>query len=401
MLNWFNLERSDVADVVNDIDKICNNLSNAELILSDDCVAVQQRANLFSFGGGGFVDWEKDGADSVGYHCSADWMLNPTKTWGVESGALSYNLVPHDSDSVMREEVANIGFGSWWPMQVAWGDENNFDYFNEWTQRFSDLIGPSGDDEITGELFRIVGHCDGIPVAQPYAPAMMSMGLMYSTGTSFLTNDLWHDPRINKSASDWRSAGETLSCDTVKWMQGALASSSVLIMLRGCNADDYPIGAIAVINYPKFILGDDGIYDLMRVSNVSINVEGETHTASTNVRLTQRLEHNKSFFDNKTDLLSYAIGRDRFNSVFGNESVNGAQSELAFIPTWRDKRLPIHLNKGGANYSYHDLIRCSDCNGRVILMLHEGHAYNAVECPHCKSPKGVKCSHLKKGDCLE
>ena len=307
----------------------------------------------------------------------------------------------------MCEEVTQLEYGTWFPMQVAWGHEHNFDYHNATGEMWRDRLEPDSADCPKGSLFRIVGHIDGIPVAQPYAPALMSMGLTYSHGSSFLTDDGFNNPLIRTEG--WLEANKTFSdseCvakESVKWWRGALSTSAVLVMLRGCEADSHPLGSIVAIDIAKYILGDDGVYDLLRVGNYPVSFEGESFSTSTTVlRIIPKIGagHFPKNFDNEVDMLSYAIGRERFLSVLTNESESSesavSENGMAFIPTWRDTRMPIHINKSGASQcSFHDIIRCSECNGRVILMLQAGHGYSAVECPHCKEAHGIKCSHLK------
>jgi phage FluMu protein Com len=206
---------------------------------------------------------------------------------------------------------------------------------------------------------------------------------------------------------EWQESNKTFAdeeCqafESVKWMRGVLSSSAVLVMLRGCSETDFPLGCICAIDTAKYILGDDGVYDLLRVANYPVLHEGETISTSTStLRIIPEigsLGHHLKDFDNQVDLLSYAIGRERFLSVMTTETDSHvSESAEGFVPTWRDRRMPIHINKAqGSRYLFHDLIRCSECNGRVILMLQVGHGYSAVECPHCKEADGIKCSHLK------
>ena len=414
MLNWFELETAggNPSTIIDDVDEqiaaktaMLSKISEAALIAGGITRNPQQN-NLFSFGGAGFIN-DKN-LNGFSYSVTDEWMKNPTQTTAVWGRGESDN--PFIMDGIdtgnykMCEEVTQLEWGTWWPMQVAWGNEHDFDYSNVRHEMWRDRLEAGNEHSPKGSLFRIVGHIDGIPVAQPYAPAMMSMGLMFSNGISFLSNDGWADSRIRRTA--WAESNKTFAdeeCqafESVKWMRGVLASSSVLVMLRGCSEGDYPLGCICVIEIAKYILGDDGIYDLLRVANYPVNDEGRSISTSTStLRIIPKLGsmgHHLKDFDNQVDLLSYAIGRERFLSVMGNGSKSVTESAEGFIPTWRDRRMPIQINKAiGARYSFHDLIRCSECNGRVILMLQTGHGYSAVECPHCKTADGIKCSHLK------
>ena len=105
-------------------------------------------------------------------------------------------------------------------------------------------------------------------------------------------------------------------------------------------------------------------------------------------------------FANELDMLSYTIGRTRFNDILsqtvgGQNSVEVNESGDSFVPTWRDKRKPAVIDRSTrGRYHFHDLIRCRQCNGRVIIMLPSGNALTAHPCPHCADAGGLDTSHL-------
>ena len=67
-----------------------------------------------------------------------------------------------------------------------------------------------------------------------------------------------------------------------------------------------------------------------------------------------------------------------------NDELDIADLPVAeFIPTYQDKRKPILIDKTmGGPAVWHDEIRCSVCNGRVLLKLPRGNTLSECKCPH-------------------
>ena len=414
MLEWFGKgifdsdDRSLLEDLERKYDSIAAAISRGDIDLN--MTAVEQPNNLFSFGGAGYVNSENKTGSA--FAVSRDWYENPTEnsaTWDnywddikaqIPALAEEWNGVARYIG--MNESVEALIHGTWWPMQVAWCEEKDFDYHNPTGEKWLERV-----EEVTGHLFRIVGYTDGIPVAQPYTPSMMSMGLFRSDGNSFLNYDGWAEVEKRSPTLAWgevnrENPDEIPAWRQLKWLRGVWASSGVLVLLHGCSENENPLGSIVSISNSKFILGDDGIYDLMRttlgsatVQKTQSNMANETAEGVFPDEYISPENLEWAGFDNPADLLSYIIGRERFNSVFASDSIGESDKPHTFIPTWRDRRMPIPINKaGGSRYSLHDLIRCHFCNGRAILMLQKNHRYSAVECPHCKTADGINCSHL-------
>ena len=85
-----------------------------------------------------------------------------------------------------------------------------------------------------------------------------------------------------------------------------------------------------------------------------------------------------------------------FASVNG-ELDAGSQQGMAvleqYIPTYRDKRTPIVIDKTrGGPAVWHDEVRCGKCNGRVLLKLPRGNQLVSITCPHSQNASVASAS---------
>ena len=63
-----------------------------------------------------------------------------------------------------------------------------------------------------------------------------------------------------------------------------------------------------------------------------------------------------------------------------------ADRKVRFINSWADKRDTLTLKQGDGRY-YHNIVRCSVCNGRVKVMLGRTPTpISPLQCPHCARP---------------
>lgn len=66
-----------------------------------------------------------------------------------------------------------------------------------------------------------------------------------------------------------------------------------------------------------------------------------------------------------------------------------------FIPAWKDKRGKKVIDHTGGRFPvFHDEVRCSVCNGRVLVLMPAGNQTGEWDCPHCDEKKAVKFKHL-------
>jgi len=66
-----------------------------------------------------------------------------------------------------------------------------------------------------------------------------------------------------------------------------------------------------------------------------------------------------------------------------------------WIPAWKDKRTVKIIDRASPFPAhYHDEIRCSACNGRVLIKLKGDNKSESADCPHCSRPKALLFPHL-------
>ena len=66
-----------------------------------------------------------------------------------------------------------------------------------------------------------------------------------------------------------------------------------------------------------------------------------------------------------------------------------------FIPSWKDKRKPILIDRAFPQYPvFHDEIRCAGCNGRVLMKLPAGNTLSSLPCPHDSCESTLQFTHL-------
>lgn len=70
-------------------------------------------------------------------------------------------------------------------------------------------------------------------------------------------------------------------------------------------------------------------------------------------------------------------------------------TKIDFIPTWKDNRKALEINKGNA---YSDNIRCYVCNQKVLVKLPASNKTESLECPSCETTDGLKVGHLVEGN---
>ena len=63
-----------------------------------------------------------------------------------------------------------------------------------------------------------------------------------------------------------------------------------------------------------------------------------------------------------------------------------AEAKVRFVNSWADKRPELTLTQGDGRY-YHNIVRCSVCNGRVKVTLgRTPKPVSPLKCPHCARP---------------
>lgn len=68
-----------------------------------------------------------------------------------------------------------------------------------------------------------------------------------------------------------------------------------------------------------------------------------------------------------------------------------------FVPTWKDSRKWKTVDLATPErVAFSDSIRCSECNGRVIVKCRESNTKDTANCPFCQQ-EGLDISHLQKG----
>ena len=68
-----------------------------------------------------------------------------------------------------------------------------------------------------------------------------------------------------------------------------------------------------------------------------------------------------------------------------------------FVPTWKDSRKWKTVDLATPErVAFSDSIRCSECNGRVIVKCRESNTKDTATCPFCQQ-EGLDISHLQKG----
>jgi len=69
--------------------------------------------------------------------------------------------------------------------------------------------------------------------------------------------------------------------------------------------------------------------------------------------------------------------------------------KINFIPTWKDNRKTIEINKGSA---FSDSIRCIACNQKYKIKLPANNKKTSLECQICSTTDGLKVGHLVEGN---
>ena len=68
-----------------------------------------------------------------------------------------------------------------------------------------------------------------------------------------------------------------------------------------------------------------------------------------------------------------------------------------FVPTWKDSRKWKTVDLATPErVAFSDSMRCSECNGRVIVKCRESNTKDTATCPFCQQ-EGLDISHLQKG----
>ena len=69
--------------------------------------------------------------------------------------------------------------------------------------------------------------------------------------------------------------------------------------------------------------------------------------------------------------------------------------EIKFVPSWKDNRKTVVISLGTA---YSDIIRCEQCNQKVLVKLPVNNVKEELPCPQCNTIGGLKTSHLVEGN---
>lgn len=102
------------------------------------------------------------------------------------------------------------------------------------------------------------------------------------------------------------------------------------------------------------------------------------------------------------EYFSLAIGVGRLQQVMNIASetpVADDPEKPDWIHTHFDKRLPrrIELRTPPPSGGKSDIVRCVECNGRVIVFVDSDVSNPNCRCPHCKAPSGIQFPQLLNG----
>jgi hypothetical protein len=102
---------------------------------------------------------------------------------------------------------------------------------------------------------------------------------------------------------------------------------------------------------------------------------------------------------NKQEAHNYGIAMAILNEAVSlNTAGEAVEIEEYFIPAWKDKRGVKVIDRASPFPAhYHDEIRCSVCNGRVLIKLKGDNKSESADCPHCSRPKTILFPHLVSG----
>ena len=162
------------------------------------------------------------------------------------------------------------------------------------------------------------------------------------------------------------------------------------------------------ISYPlRAVHAENGLYDLVmngtewrrhHCAAVGFKIDRTTLVTSTPSGISPKTMTKTTEFG-YGEFLSLAIGVGRLHDVMH------IASETA-IPVDPDKPewIPTHLDNRGAKRvelrtpppsgGKSDIVRCRDCNGRVIIHIDSDYDKPSAACPHCRSKDGVQFPQL-------
>jgi hypothetical protein len=102
-------------------------------------------------------------------------------------------------------------------------------------------------------------------------------------------------------------------------------------------------------------------------------------------------------FPSMTSASTFLHARMTLADLSGESGTADPEPEVkgAFIPAWKDKRgVKVIDHTGGRFPVFHDEVRCSVCNGRVLVKMPDGNKTGEWDCPQCDEKGAVKFKHL-------
>ena len=102
---------------------------------------------------------------------------------------------------------------------------------------------------------------------------------------------------------------------------------------------------------------------------------------------------------NKQEAHNFGIAMAILTEIgVAGEAAAGVELQQHFIPSWKDKRGVLFIDRASPFPAhYHDEIRCSVCNGRVLIKLKGDNKSEKADCPHCNRTKTLLFPHLVSG----
>lgn len=157
-------------------------------------------------------------------------------------------------------------------------------------------------------------------------------------------------------------------------------------------------------SYPlRAVHAEKGLYDL--VMNGTEWRRNNCIALGFKIDRTTLVTHDKRSYPQKTtefgygEYLSLAIGVGRLHDVMhiaSETSVPVDPDKPEWIPTHLDNRgaKRVELRTPPPSGGKSDIVRCRDCNGRVIIHIDSDYDKPSAACPHCRSKDGVQFPQL-------
>ena len=158
------------------------------------------------------------------------------------------------------------------------------------------------------------------------------------------------------------------------------------------------------ISYPlRAVHAENGLYDLVmngtEWKRTNCTALGFKIDRTTLVTTDRRSYPQKTTEFGYGEYLSLAIGVGRLHDVMhiaSETSVPVDPDKPEWIPTHLDNRgaKRVELRTPPPSGGKSDIVRCRDCNGRVIIHIDSDYDKPSAACPHCRSKDGVQFPQL-------